>query len=446
MTASARAKAWFTGTFAAIAILAVLAAIGVAIPRNGLYAIVGALALLVVGATVYQPVALPVLAMPALVIVQRVGGDSTNLSFSDVALFGAFWAALLLGPRPWSRPLRWLLWLSAVYQVATLFTVIANPYRANTIEWFHAWLSIAGALVVGWAVGRSGFARTGIILYLIPCFLIAVLTCGVALGQLARGDTEPVFLDWPFYMHKNFIGDVLGIAALVLYARPPWLALPRWFTFGGFWLCVAAIAGSQSRQAVVGLGVAVLVVALRRGQDVRHTKLVLLAVIPAGILVFQAFQDQLASGNQFNSAYQRLTWFQQSLVVWNQNQWFGAGLRWWYTDRTGFNFQPPQAELEVLSSAGTIGLIGFIILMVGTLVVLWRVAPQYGTLAFTVVLSRLVQGQLDLFWVSIQTSVPFVIAGVCLGALARSEAEKTARGPDEATVSPALPRGQRVPV
>jgi hypothetical protein len=35
-----------------------------------------------------------------------------------------------------------------------------------------------------------------------------------------------------------------------------------------------------------------------------------------------------------------------------------------------------------------------------------------------------VQGQLDLFWVSAQVSVPFVIAGVCLGAQARAvEAE-----------------------
>jgi hypothetical protein len=433
MSRAARAKVWFTGAFAAIAVLAVLAAVGVAVPRNGLYAVAGAVAVLVTGATIYQPVAIPVLAMPALVVVQRVGGDSTNLSFSDLALFGAFWAALLLGPRPWSRPLRWLLWLSVVYQVATLFTVIANPYRSNTIEWFHAWLSIAGALVVGWAVGRAGFARVGIVLYLIPCFLIALLVCGVALNQLAHGDTEPVFLNWPFFMHKNFTGDVLGIAALVLYARPPWLALPRWFAYGGFWLCIAAIAGSQSRQAIVGLGIAVLVIALRRGQGVHHTKLVLLAVIPAAFFVVQVLQDQLASGNQFNSAYQRLTWFQQSLVVWNQNQWFGAGLRWWYTDRTGFHFQPPQAELEVLSSAGTIGLIGFVVLMVGTLVVLWRVAPQYGTLAFAVVLARLVQGQLDLFWVSIQTSVPFVIAAVCLGALARDEAGEHAREPDRVT-------------
>ncbi|WP_284293571.1 hypothetical protein [Luteimicrobium album] len=77
----------------------------------------------------------------------------------------------------------------------------------------------------------------------------------------------------------------------------------------------------------------------------------------------------------------------------------------------------------MLSSAGTIGLIGFLLLMIGSMVVLWRISPVYGTLGFAVIASRLVQGQLDLFWVSVQTSIPFVLAGVCVGALAKHEAD-----------------------
>ncbi len=46
--------------------------------------------------------------------------------------------------------------------MATLFTVVANPYLLNAVEWFHAWLLVAGALVVGWAVGRAGYARAGL--------------------------------------------------------------------------------------------------------------------------------------------------------------------------------------------------------------------------------------------------------------------------------------------
>ena len=64
------------------------------------------------------------------------------------------------------------------------------------------------------------------------------------------------------------------------------------------------------------------------------------------------------------------------------------------------------------------GLLGFAIMWIGILIVLWKVDPRFGGLALAVFLSRIVQSQFDLFWVAGQTSVPFVIAGICLGALA----------------------------
>jgi hypothetical protein len=139
-------------------------------------------------------------------------------------------------------------------------------------------------------------------------------------------------------------------------------------------------------------------------------------------------KDQVATGNEFNSFFQRLTWFQESVDVWLRNPVFGVGLRWWYTDRFPVNFQPPNAEMEVLSSAGVVGLVGFLVLMVGALVVLWKVDPRYGTVAVAVLLSRLVQGQLDLFWVAAQTSIPFVVVGVALGAHAHALHEHALEG------------------
>ena len=78
----------------------------------------------------------------------------------------------------------------------------------------------------------------------------------------------------------------------------------------------------------------------------------------------------------------------------------------------------------MLSTAGLVGLAGFLVLMVGSLVVLWRMDPRYGLVAFVVILSRLVQGQLDLFWVAVQTSIPFLIVGICLGAHGRELADQ----------------------
>ena len=135
-------------------------------------------------------------------------------------------------------------------------------------------------------------------------------------------------------------------------------------------------------------------------------------------------RNQVASGNEFNSFFQRVDWFSESLRIWQTDPLFGVGLRWWYTDRFENKFQPPNAILEMLSTAGLFGLIGFLVLMVGSLVVLWRMDTRYGLVCSTVILSRLVQGQLDLFWVAVQTSVPFLIVGICLGAHGRELADQ----------------------
>ena len=142
----------------------------------------------------------------------------------------------------------------------------------------------------------------------------------------------------------------------------------------------------------------------------------LLLAAPLVLFVTNLVQDQVQSGNQFNSVFQRLTWFQDSMTVWSSDPWFGVGLRWWYTDRFPFQFQPPNAEIEVLTSAGVLGLAAFVMLMVVSLRVAWKLDPAYGSLAVAVLVSRLVQGQFDLFWSAVQGSVPFVVLGICLGA------------------------------
>jgi hypothetical protein len=119
--------------------------------------------------------------------------------------------------------------------------------------------------------------------------------------------------------------------------------------------------------------------------------------------------------------FQRINWLQDSIDIWMNDPIFGVGLRWWYTDRFPAKFQPPNAELEVLTTAGILGLLAFVILGVGTILVLWRVDVVYGTLGTAVVLSRFVQSQFDLFWTAVQVSVPFVIAGICLGVAARAQ-------------------------
>ena len=148
--------------------------------------------------------------------------------------------------------------------------------------------------------------------------------------------------------------------------------------------------------------------------------------IPAVWVTIVMVIDQVNSQNQFNSVFQRLNWFREVVHYWRLDPILGHGLRFWYVD-PDLPYQPPQGVLELMASVGVVGLAAFVIMCIGTLVVLWRVDPRYGNLAVAVVLSRLVQGQFDLFWISVAVSVPFVIAGVCL-ALSR-ETSRSRRVP-----------------
>ncbi|NKY09162.1 O-antigen ligase family protein [Cellulomonas hominis] len=419
---------------AGLVVLGVVIALLVAV--HPLVALGTGAVVLALGLTVRQPVMLPVLSMPALLVVNRLGGDA--LSVSDFVLFVVFWPALLFGARPLSRPMRTMLWANAFYQACVLFTVVANPYLANAVEWVHAWVLVGGALVVGWAVGAAGYARLGLGLYVAGALVIALATLATFVVQAAHGDLQPVYLGPPFLMHKNVVGCVLAFAAVIVYTRPRWLRWNDLVCTSLFLVFVLGILAAQSRQALIGLSLSVAIVALRPDPHHHRSKFVLVAVVIGGAMVGTLVQEQLDSGDQYNSAYQRLTWFREALLIWQQYPLFGAGLRWWYTDRFDEKFQPPNAEFEMLSSAGIVGVLAFLLMFLVMLVALWRVDQRFGTLAFVIVLMRFVQGQFDLFWVAAQVSIPFAVAGVCLGA------HEHARRRHELEPVPVAPRPRRL--
>jgi hypothetical protein len=380
------------------------------------------LAVLAIGAalTGSRPLTIALMAMPAVFVVQRIGFGGSDLTVSDAALAAAFGTAVLLCTRPFSRELRALLWFNAVYQFATLLTVIVNPYAQNTVEWFHAWLLISGALVVGWALGRAGHAGLAFKLMVATACAIAAITIIAGIVKFVHGDFSPVYPPWPFPMHKNFAGTVMAFAALIVYVNPPWAALTRHWARMSLAVLVAGILFTQSRQAIIGLIIAVIIV-VARSRATGHSRWMLLLLIPATWLVIATVSDQIQSQNKFNSVFQRLDWLREVYAYWKHSPIFGHGLRFWYVDPV-LPYQPPQGELEVVAESGLVGLAAFVIMCVGILVVLWRMDPLYGALAVTAVASRLVQAQFDLFWVSSQVSIPFIIAGICIGAKALADA------------------------
>jgi hypothetical protein len=407
-------------TLAGVALVALVGRLAVTMPEA---AVIIAVAVLAIGVTAVQPGLIPLAVLPLLLVVLRIGSGGIDLSLSDFALAAAVIPALFLAKRPFSSGLRAVLWASALYQFATLISVVNNPYAANAVEWAHAWVLVAGSLLVGWAVGANGHGRAGVRLLVGTIAVLALITVIEGSVHLAQGDFSAVYPSWPYGMHKNFAGTVCATGAVMVYARPTWAGINRRWSILLMALMLAAVLFTQSRQAVIGLVAAVFVLVLRSKTDRRRSKLVLLLAAPLVLFVTNLVQDQVQSGNQFNSVFQRLTWFQDSMTVWSSDPWFGVGLRWWYTDRFPFQFQPPNAEIEVLTSVGVVGLAAFVLLMVVSLRVAWRLDPAYGSMAVAVLVSRVVQGQFDLFWSAVQGSLPFVVLGLCLGASWHAERE-----------------------
>ena len=198
---------WVVGV---LLVLVVVLGVGRLVPQEPVIALAIAVAVLMLGLTLADPTIIPLLAVPAMLVVARLRLGGAEISASDVVLFLAFWPAVALGQRPYSAALRSLLWLVTLYQAATLFTVVNSPYSANVVEWFHAGLLTGGALVVGWALGRAGRAPVALTLLMAGVIVIAVSTVAQGVANLGSG-FEAVYPHFPFEMHKNFAGCVLGI-------------------------------------------------------------------------------------------------------------------------------------------------------------------------------------------------------------------------------------------
>ena len=339
-----------------------------------------------------------------------------DLSLSDFALAAAAVPALFLARRPFSPGLRAVLWASAVYQFATLITVVNNPYAANAVEWAHAWMLVSGALLVGWAVGANGHGADR---------YASAHRHHRAAGahhrhrgrvHFAQGTSHRSTPPSPTPCTRTSRARCAALGAVMVYARPDvGRASPGRWSILLMTLMLAAVLFTQSRQAVIGLVAPSSSSCSAPTADRRRSKLVLLLAAPLVALrdqpragpgqVGQPVQLGLPAAHVVPGLDDRL----------ETDPWFGVGLRWWYTDRFPFQFQPPNAEIEVLTSAGVLGLAAFVAahgrLPAG------RVEARPGLRLAGRCRARvaLVQGQFDLFWAAVQGSLPFVVLGLCLG-------------------------------
>ncbi len=383
---------------------------------NTKLAVIAGIGILAIGLYAIAPIVVVASAIPATLLVARLGTASSNLSISDFVLFAATFGALPFLHLRNSPTMKRLLVLLVVYQAALLLTVVDNPYRADAIEWFHEMFLVGGSLIVGWVVARQGYAKAALSIFLAGATVIALWACAAAPLDHFQAVTLPLG------MQKNFIGVMLMFAVFVAFLNPDWIGWQgKWHRLA-MYVCVLGIFAAQSRQAMIGCALGIVVASLRtrRTSDMANrSKLLVAAIIPFLVVAYITISREFASGNQFNSVHQRQAWYDLSLKVWHTSPWLGVGLRWWYTSRFPFSFQPPNGEMEMISSAGIIGLAAFLLLFGRSLMILWKVPARFGTLAFTAVLMRFVEGQLDIFWVTATSAIPFLLTGIALGAMAR---------------------------
>ncbi|WP_243062401.1 O-antigen ligase [Humibacter sp. RRB41] len=400
--------------------------LGVLSVSSSLLALVVGVVVLLAGVAARDYTIIPVLAVPATLVLTRVGGA---FSVSDVVLALASVVSLLALRGRGASILRPLIWAGVFYLATAIPTQILNPYSANGIEWMHEVVLVLGSLVVGFVIGRADRARVALTLYVLGCIGIGVVAIYVSLTTfLHTREFQPVYLT---DLNKNTIGGMLGAAAVIAFARPIWLRWSRGWSWLAVIVCSLGVVAAQSRQGLVGEIVGILIVSIRaRPQTGRRVRIVWLAAIPGVAWVVSELTAQLESSNQFNSAHQRVDWYSQAFQIWEKSPLFGVGMRWWYTDRFAGqfqSFQPPNAEMEVLTTVGIFGLIGFLTLFAVAGWYLWRMDPVYGTVGFAVVAMRFTQAQFDLYWVAGQASLLWIVAGICYGVQALDD-DRRARG------------------
>ncbi len=86
---------WVLGV---VLVLVLVLGVGRLVPQEPSIAIGVAVAVLMLGLTLADPTIIPLLAVPALLVVARVRLGGAEISVSDVVLFLAFWPAVALGP------------------------------------------------------------------------------------------------------------------------------------------------------------------------------------------------------------------------------------------------------------------------------------------------------------------------------------------------------------
>ena len=363
---------------------------------------------LVAGVVMADPVLLAVLALPGALLIQRVGGASTNLSLADLLVFLAGLVSLF--HVRWSAAgylkqfLRGVLW----YEAVLILVVAAHPNRYNVVDWFHRFSYLAASVLVGWVIATHGRTRQAFRLYLAGSSVVAV----IAMEHAVALHFQPA--QWGVYQ-KNSIGAILWVAIVVAQLNPGWAGVSRTEARVNKYLCIGGLLASQSRQSWIILVMA-LGLALFLNPELRaRSKLIVAGAIPVLAVLYYSFSVNARNNPKFNSVSIRFDQIGAAIHVWHLSPILGEGMRFYNLPQFITVTAPPNVVIDNLASTGIVGSLAFVFLVFVTMRTMFRLPAVLGTLGLVVLFGHYVDGLFDIFWIGVSSIGPIIIAGVSLG-------------------------------
>ena len=383
------------------------------------------------------PLAPVIAAVPASFLVLHIGGagGGNSISLADAFLiFAALSAIPLVRWRQATPLIRWLP-LVLFYQATTLLSVVSSPNRYDVVEWIHQLVMVGGAAMVGYAITIRGRELVSLQIYAICALPISLWVLAVWIGH----GLHPI-AGLSGGLQKNTVGVLLVVAVLICQFANPW-PHRKALAAATKYLCLVGVLATGSRQAIIGLIVAATFTLVRDRPNhvgaphrIRQRTIVMAVILfILGVIAYVSVSQEANSTAKITSITTREASYSQTLDIWRTSPVFGVGERYWYTSNYPSAIQPPNAEVAILATGGIVGLVGLIVLLGGSLRLVWRIPPGFGSsLGLSVLLAHIVEGQFDIFWVTATGSLPWIIFGMTLA---------HSRQP-QSTLEPSLPSHQ----
>ena len=366
------------------------------------------------------------------------GAAGVNMAISDVLMaflfLGLVFEWVVAGHAFELRALRPMRLVLGQYFAVLCVLLVAHPDLDAVVGTSQRLDLLLLPLVVGALVARTGQELWFLRLMVVGSMLTAAAwLAGIELGQ------------------KNPTGQFIANGLILLLAVKP---LRRWL----IWLVPVMVAGllwTQSRGAMLSVGVAFAVLLVVQPSARTRARSLLLAV-PVAVVSFVAFRllpEQAQDRNlTFTSADEsagawaikiRERYHEDAWTLIHAHPWTGIGVGNYAAGNPyegTFTDDPHQVLLLEGATGGYLLMASFVVLVVGALLVLARVArgTQVGPVAVALTAAIVGHGLVDVYWVRGTPVAGWLVVGVALGQAVLAGRPAPGEGAPTKRVEPAV--------